>query len=174
MHLSRLFWKPSWNIYSKHFPDCFQNSRGHAWTHFWIYIRKPHVFFSLLATTGAASIRQMRRVSFVFFEKCVFLSYGHKITKVKHMVWRSNLFFTTVLKPFVKYEFTTFFTTVLKTVVNYVFNPSFTIVWIYIRTPQFFSTICEFGSRQVASDAASFVRIVWNNNAFRIATILQR
>ena len=34
-----------------------------------IYIRTAHVFFSLLATTGAASVPQMRLFSFAFYSK---------------------------------------------------------------------------------------------------------
>ena len=39
--------------------------------HFWIYMRKPQFYFPLLANSGAASLPQMRRVSFEFCEKVI-------------------------------------------------------------------------------------------------------
>ena len=57
--------------------------------HFSIYITNPYVFFSLLATTGAASTAQYRLFSFAFFETCYCFIQANKFATVKWRVWRS-------------------------------------------------------------------------------------
>ena len=97
-----------------------------------LHKENAHVF----STIGEVRSRQWGSVaaSFVrvFLKKCIVFR-NEKIATVKQRVWRSN----------------TFFTTVLKTVVKYAFNIFFTTVWIYIRKMHmFFSTIGEVRSRQ--------------------------
>ena len=136
MHFSRLYWKQSWNTCSIH-----------LFTAVWIHIRKPHVFWRSQEPPGRHRCGEFCS-SFVF-DKCVVFD-GGKCATVKQRVWRSNYLFTTVLKAVVKYGFNTLFTT----------------VWIYMRKPHVFPSIGEVRSRQGATDAASFVRVVWTRVLF--------
>ena len=51
-------------------------------THFGIYIRKPHVFLPLLATTEAASMPQYRLFLIGFSHKSQFFSRENKEAKI--------------------------------------------------------------------------------------------
>ena len=72
--------------------------------------KEMHIFFSLLATTGAASTAELRVFSLQFFE----IEYEKRdLSNIFHIHLRLiyfNTYFTTFLKTVVKYVFNTFFT----------------------------------------------------------------
>ena len=105
-----------------------------------IYIENAHVFFSLLATTGAARFAQMRRVSFEFLKIRSCFSLMRTFLLIFIMVFS----FDTLLRR--KY-----FDTLLR--LKYL-NPN-----LHKKMHMFFLTIGDDGSRQCPSVAASFVRV---------------
>ena len=108
--------------------------------HFLIYITNPYVFVSLLATTGAASVTQMRRVSFEFLK----IRYCFSLMRFFLSIFIMVFSFDTLLR--LKY-----FDTLLR--LKYV-NPN-----LHKKSLCFFLTIGDDGSRQCASVSPIFVRV---------------
>ena len=97
--------------------------------HFSIYIRKPYVFFPLLATTGAASVAQYRRFSLQF---CDFLYQNEDVLNIFHI----NPRYFSLLSFFVK-----------KIVLVFIFP----LEAIYIRKPHiFFPLLATTGAASLA------------------------
>ena len=108
-----------------------------------IYIRKPHVFVPLLATTGAASIAQMRRFSLQF---CDFLYQNEALLNIFHINPRCFRFLTKMKNKMHLFLF--FFITKMKNKIHHPYDYD-------DYTHKIFPTIGDDGSRQYCSVSLS-------------------